>query len=436
MRRPEQATPPGDWFIWLILAGRGWGKTRTGAEFIREEVMAGRMRHVALVAETAADARDVMVLGPSSGILAVHPPEERPVYEPSNRRLLWKNGAIAHTYSAEDPEQLRGPEHDGFWADEPAKWRRGRDTWSNLMMGLRLGKHPRGVATTTPRRVPLIQDLLDQIKSQPGAVVLSGGGTRENIQNLSPIFLSEVVRKYEGTTLGRQELDAILLEDIEGALWTRGLLDMTRVDPGTIPPMTGIVVGVDPPAAGGDDDTAECGIIVAGRGEDQHAYLIDDRSVRGSPGVWGRAVMDAFQDYLADQIVAERNNGGEMVRFVLEAMAREGARVLSDFDLNGAIQTVWASRGKRTRAEPVATLSERGLLHVVGSLPQLEDQLCQWVPLSGMASPDRLDAAVWAVTALMLDEMPAVRGVTAPGFGAGAFDLRAIAAARRRLTYR
>jgi len=382
-RRPKQTTPAGDWRKWLILAGRGFGKTRTGAEFIREQVVSGNAKFIALVGATAADVRDTMIEG-QSGILSVFPPGQRPQYEPSKRRVTFHNGAIATAYSADEPDRLRGPNHDTAWADELAAWRYA-DAWDQLTLGLRIGTHPRVVVTTTPRPVPVIKQL---VETDDGSVIVTRGSTFENISNLAPSFVSEMMRRYEGTTLGRQELHAEILDDVEGALWNRTMLDTLRVH--KPPTMKRIVVAIDP-AASNNSTSNETGIVVAGISTDGIGYVLDDKTLKGSPNDWGVAALAAFNQYQADRIVAEANQGGDMV-----------AHTLRTVDRNAPIKLVRASRGKRTRAEPIAALYEQGRIHHVGFLTQLEDQMCGWVP-DITASPDRVDALVWALTELMIE---------------------------------
>lgn len=378
--RPKQLPPDGQWTTWLILAGRGWGKTRTGSEAVRKAVHDGR-RRIALVAPTAADGRDVMVEG-ESGLLSVGPEDERPNYEPSKRRLTWPSGAIATLYSAEDPDQLRGPQHDYAWCDELASWKR-PETWDMLLFGLRLGSDPRCVVTTTPRPTKQIKDLI----ADPTCRV-TRGSTYENRANLAPAFFSQIVRRYEGTRLGRQELLAEILDDNPGALWRRPDIDDHKI--ATLPgELRRIVVAVDP-AVTSNEDSDETGIIVAGVGHDGRGYVLDDMSLRGTPHQWGTQAVAAYSKYKADRLVAENNNGGEMVEHTVRTV-----------DPNVSYKGVHASRGKVIRAEPIAALYEQGRVHHVGSFPELEDQLCQWEP--GMASPDRLDALVWALSELMLD---------------------------------
>lgn len=377
--RPSQLPPPGDWRVWLILAGRGFGKTRTGAETVIDRVRRGVSKRVGLIAPTAADARDVMVEG-ESGILACSPPDFRPLYEPSKRRLTWPNGAVATLFSAEEPDRLRGPQHDFIWADEPAAWKY-PETWDMAMFGLRLGTDPRVIATTTPRPTRMIRDLV----ADPGTVV-TRGTTYENARNLAPAFLTAIVKKYEGTRLGRQELNGEILDDNPGALWHRGVIENLRVR--EYPSLLRIVVGVDP-AVTSDSTSAETGIVVAGIAADGHCYVLEDASLQGNPLAWATAVARAYDQHRADRVVGEQNNGGELV----EANVRTVAPRIS-------YKGVWASRGKRTRAEPISSLYEQGKVHHVGTFPTLEDQMCDWAPDSGDPSPDRMDALVWALTEL------------------------------------
>lgn len=378
--RPEQLAPAGSWYTWLILAGRGWGKTRSGVEYVRGKVERGEWRRVALVASTAADARDVIVEG-ESGFLATAPPNFRPVYEPSKRRLTWPNGAIATTYSAEKPDTLRGPQHDGALADELAKWRY-EEAWDQLLLGLRLGEDPRVVVMTTPRPTKIIKDLF-----KDSTTAVSGGSTYQNVANLAPAFTRKIISKYQGTRLGRQELYAEILGDNPGALWTRDTLEENRVT--RIPEMKRIVVAIDPAATSGED-ADDTGIVVAGLGRDGHGYVLDDLSVHVSPNEWAKQAISAYHKYQADRIVAEINNGGEMVETTIRTVER-----------HIPYRALHASRGKQTRAEPVAALYEQHRVHHLGMFSQLEDQLCEWVP-GEAESPDRLDALVWAITELML----------------------------------
>lgn len=379
--RPAQQIPPGDWQTWIVNAGRGFGKTRTGAEFVRRMVESGQWKRVALVAETAADARDVMIEG-ESGLMAISPPWFYPHYEPSKRRVTWPNGAIATTYEARQYDRLRGPQHHGAWVDELAKMRYANETWDMLQFGLRLGQKPRVVVTTTPRAVKLIKTLMAD-----ASTVVTGGSSYDNRANLAPSFFGKIITKYEGTRLGAQEIHAKILEDAPGALWKRDRLDALRVV--KFPDLVRIVVAVDP-AASSDEDAAETGIIVAGLGVDGHGYVLDDMSLQGSPNEWGSEAVAAYHKFKADRIIGESNNGGEMVEYVIRTI-----------DSKVSYKAVHASRGKLTRAEPIASLDEQGKIHHVGTFADLEDQQCSWVP--GMKSPDRMDARVWAFTELMLD---------------------------------
>lgn len=315
-----------------------------------------------------------------SGLLAICPPWNMPKYEPSKRRVTWPNGAIATSYSADEPDRLRGPQHDAAWCDELAAWRYA-EAWDNLQLGLRLGDDPRAVVTTTPKRVKLYRDLL----AKPTTVV-TRGTTYENIQNLAAAFAEQIITQYEGTRLGRQEIYADLLEDSEGALWSRAKLEELRVR--EAPQFVRVVVAIDPAITSGEESN-ETGIIVAGLGYNGHGYIIEDQTCRTSPDGWGRRAVDAYHRHQADRIVAEVNQGGDMVEHVIRTV-----------DATVSYRKVHATRGKYTRAEPIAALYEQGRVHHVGYFAHLEDQMCSWEP--GDESPDRLDAAVWALTELML----------------------------------
>lgn len=406
--RPSQLPPPGDWRYWLILAGRGFGKTRSGAEWVRAQVEGGRGR-LALVGPTSADVRDVMVEG-ESGLMAICPPWERPTYQASRRRLVWPNGALAFLYSAQEPERLRGPQHDAAWADELAAWAYAQETWDQLQLGLRLGPDPRCVITTTPKPLPLVRQLV----SDPTCVV-TRGSTYENAKNLSQAFVERIIRRYEGTRLGRQELHAELLVDAPGALWTYDTLIACRTT--SVPDLQRVVVAVDPSGSSGSDEGDQQGVVVAGLGVDGVGYVLADYSCRLSPQGWGRRAIEAFDAYAADRIVAEKNYGGEMVRFTLQAVRKTAPVVL-----------VNASRGKMVRAEPVSALYEQGRIrHLVkdpadNPLSELEEEMRQATTAGyvGDGSPNRLDALVWALTDLFL---------TKEGAGAAFLEL-----ARRELS--
>jgi phage terminase large subunit-like protein len=391
--RPEQILPPGDWLTWLVLAGRGFGKTRTGAEAVRRLVCgptplaAGQYNRIALVAETSADARDVMVEGPA-GLLSVHPAAFRPLYEPSKRRLTWPNGAVATVFNATEPDQLRGPNHDLSWSDELAKWAYAEETWDMLQFGMRLGNHPRQIITTTPKPIPVVKRIL---KSE--STFITHGSTFDNRSNLAPSFFTQVVARYEGTRLGRQELRAEMLDDVEGALWTREMIDAARAPVKRVD-MARVVVSIDPSGTKGDEDSGDwIGIIVAAKGVDGRGYILADRSCKLPPGAWGRRAVDAYREFGADRIIAERNFGGAMVEHVIRTV-----------DRSVAYQEVTASRGKVQRAEPVAALYEQKRVTHLGDFTELEDQLCQMTPdgYLGSGSPDRADALVWALSELMI----------------------------------
>jgi phage terminase large subunit-like protein len=378
--RPSQLPPPRDWRIWLFLAGRGAGKTRAGAEWVRHLVEQQGVMRIALVAPTAADARDVMVLG-ESGIVAVSPPWFRPLYEPSKRCLRWPNGAIATLYSAEEPDRLRGPQHEAAWCDELCAWNKAQDCWDMLMFGLRLGADPRVFVSTTPKPQPLLKALL----AMPQCAV-TRATTFDNRANLARPFIEEIAARYQGTRLGRQELEGQLVEDVEGALWTRAMLEAART---TVRPLTfkRIVIGLDPSGGGGSAQ----GIVVAALGTDGLYYVVEDASLTANPEGWAERVVSVHDRHQADKIVLERNYGGDLGLAVLER-ARRGL----------PIAMVTASRGKHVRAEPIALLYEQGKVRHLGAFPDLEDQLCAMRPdgYAGVGSPDRLDALVWALTEL------------------------------------
>jgi phage terminase large subunit-like protein len=379
--RPDQIAPGGDWTTWLVLGGRGAGKTRSGAEWIRGLVERGEAGRIALIGETLGDVREVMIDGPS-GLCGLG--GSRPRYEASRKRLLWPNGAVAQAFSASEPESLRGPQFDAAWADEVGKWRYAEAAWDMLQFGLRLGAHPRQVVTTTPRPAPILKRLLADERC-----AVTRASTYANRANLADAFFRSVIARYEGTRLGRQELDAELIEDNPDALWSRETIDKARVR--KAPELVRIVVAVDPPATSGPN-ADECGIVVAGIADDGRAYVLDDRSMGGlTPLTWASRAAKAFRDHEADRIVAESNQGGEMVSTIMRQVMP-----------TAPLKLVRATRGKRVRAEPVAALYEHGFVSHVGALARLEDQMCDFVPGSGK-SPDRLDALVWALTDLMLD---------------------------------
>ncbi|WP_115367696.1 DNA-packaging protein [Alteripontixanthobacter maritimus] len=391
--RKEQLPPPGDWRIWMICAGRGFGKTRAGAEWVRAVAKRDPDARVALVGSSISEVRAVMVEG-ESGLLAISPPDRAPQFEPSLKRLTWPNGAQAFLYSAAEPEGLRGPQHSAAWCDEIGKWenasQRAISAWDNLLMGMRLGEDPRILATTTPRAVPLVRRLLAE--ADAGDVIVSRGSTYDNATNLPERFVRQMKRSFGKTALGRQELDGEILADVEGALWTRALLERCRET--ALPEASSrIVIGVDPPASAKGD---ACGIIVTGIGDSGVATVLADASVqKASPEKWARAVARAAKAWNVDRVIAEANQGGAMVESVLRAA-----------DIALPVKLVHASRGKVARAEPVAALYEAGRVRHSAMFAKLEDELCGLMAggtYEGPGrSPDRADALVWALTELML----------------------------------
>jgi phage terminase large subunit-like protein len=384
------------WRIWLFLGGRGAGKTRAGAEWVRAlalglpEVTSEPVGRIALVGESAADVREVMIEG-VSGILRAHERGERPLFEASRRRVVWPNGAVAQAFSAEDPEALRGPQFDAAWCDELAKWRLAEETWDMLQFGLRLGAWPRQLITTTPRAVPLLKRIL----TEPGTKQ-THATTRENEDNLAPAFLETVVRRYGGTRLGRQELEGEFVEERPDALWTRAIIERARVV--SAPHLARIVVAIDPPASSHKRADA-CGVVAAGIDDAGFAYVLADESLAAArPQQWAQVALALYHRLHADALVAEVNQGGEMV-----------ASVIAEADASVPVTSVRATRGKYLRAAPVAQLYEQKRVHHVGAFPALEDEMCAFGPegLLNGRSPDRLDALVWAVTALALTPKPA-----------------------------
>lgn len=390
--RDDQAPPSGPWTAWAIVGGRGSGKTRAGAEWVRAlahgdpAFTAEPVGRIALIGETFADVRDVMVEGPSGLLALPRVRHARPLWQPSRRRLEFGNGAVALAFSAEEPDGLRGPQFGAAWSDEIAKWRHAEAAYDMIQFGLRLGARPRGLVTTTPRPIPLIRRLF----SDPRTAV-TRARTAANAQNLAPDFLEAVVGRYAGTRLGRQELDGELIEDRPDALWSRSGIEVNRV--AQVPGLVRVVVAVDPPAsarAGAD----ACGIVAAGLGSDGAAYVLADATCeRASPQAWASAALALYHRLSADALVVEVNQGGDMV-----------SAVLAEVDAAVPVTPVRATRGKYLRAEPVSLLYDQGRVHHVGALPALEDELCDFGPggLSTGASPDRLDALVWALTHLML----------------------------------
>lgn len=390
--RSDQLPPPEPWLIWLVLGGRGAGKTRTGAEWIREQVHVGDKRRIALVGPTLSDAREVMLEG-ESGLLNIGYPQERPKFIASRRRLEWPNGAIGQIFTAEDPEGLRGPQFDCAWADEFCAWTYAEETLSNLRLGLRLGDQPQLVITTTPRPTKALLALLDM-----EGVSSTRSRTQDNQQFLAPTFLTAMKAAYDGTRIGRQELNGDILQDYEGALWSRAGLEACQI--AEVPQLEKVIVAVDPPTTSGKKSD-KCGIIIAGRTRTDRGHRIVSRAVilhdatleRASPERWAKAAVDSVRHWQADYILVEVNQGGDMVRSVLDAV-----------DPTVCVKTVFATRSKTIRAEPVAALYEQGRVKHVGRFHELEDELCSFGSRLGKKpkSPDRADALVWAVTDLLL----------------------------------
>lgn len=397
--RPAQFEPDGDWNIWFINAGRGFGKTRAGVEWVREQIKRGHKR-IAAVAATNSDIERVMVKG-ESGFLnccsqhdKTHKGKEMgyPLWSPTKRTLSWDNGAVVEFYSAEEPERLRGPQFHAAWCDELAAWKKDEDTYDMLQFCLRLGRHPRICVTTTPKSTKLVRKLLKDPK-----VHVTGGSTFDNAANLAGTYLNAVKEQYEGTRLGRQELYAEVLEENEGALWTTDTIDSCQVDRDKVPDLSRIVVALDP-AVTSNAESDMTGIVVAGVDVNGKGYILGDYTDRLSPQGWAAKAIELYHQYEADRIVAEVNQGGDMVKHTIHGE-----------DESVPLRMVRASRGKYARAEPVAALYERGLVHHVrnqedgANLNELETQMRTWEPLGSIGSPDRLDALVWALTDLMLN---------------------------------
>jgi phage terminase large subunit-like protein len=412
--RPEQQEPDEDWWtIWAIVAGRGVGKTRSGSEWVKDKAQTPNTR-IALVARTSADGRDVMVEG-ESGIMNIYPPSEQPTYSPANRRITWPNGSIATTFSADVPDQVRGPQFHYAWCDEMAAWNHvpgvdGATAWDNVQIATRLGDRPKLLATTTPKRLPAMQELL---KREGKDVIVTRGSTLDNAGNLGEAYLNFVYGLYAGTRMEQQELHGIMLDDVEGALWDEPLITRSRV---TAPPI-GLplkVIAVDPSVA--EEPKDECGIIVAGATggktvSGRHAYILDDASVHGSPDVWAKEVVRLWEVWRCP-VVVEVNQGGALVK-----------RMIHSLNPDIKVIEVRARQGKAVRAEPVLLKYDQGRIHHVGWLGTLESQMCSWVPGETKKSPDRLDALVYAVIALIVDPPPSL----------GAGPMRAKSPARHQL---
>ncbi len=400
--RPEQLPPSGDWRFWLVLAGRGFGKTRAGAEYVRMVAESGKVAQIHLVGATVGACRDIMVEG-ESGILKTAPSWFKPHYHSTKRKLEWPNGVVAYCFSADVPERLRGPQCGFAWCDELALWQYA-EAWTQLKFGLRLGDDPRCIITTTPRPKMLVRELRDD-----PLCVVTGGSTHDNKANLAKAFTEEILKRYEGTTLGEQEIYAQLLDEMPGALWKRADLDEWREY--MMPNLTKTIVAVDP-ATTATQSSDECGVIGMGLGfyhssARPHVYVLRDSSGIAAPGVWARRAIDMALDIRAEYIVAEKNQGGDMVSHTIKSMLRDGEKM--------KVKLVHASKGKQTRAEPVAALYEQGMVHHVGTFRDLEDQLCNYDGSKDEKSPDRMDALVWGISDLMLKPSSPRVGVSTKG---------------------
>jgi len=386
--RPEQLMPPGEWRTWILLGGRGSGKTRPGAEAIRQIMTDYPGIRVALIGPTSSDCRDVMIEG-ESGLLNCFPPEERPYYKPSRRLIQCRNGSVGFTYSAEEPERLRGPQHGAAWLDEIGTYPDLKALWDLMVPGIRLGTFTRRIATTTPRPLPFLHELLKDPTSR-----ISRMRTKDNAANLPKETIEELYRIYGGTRIGRQELDGELLEEAEGALWTHSRIDALRVRPEDVPELARIVIPIDPSTTSGPDSDA-CGMVPVALGVNGHGYVLDDVTAVLSPDDWISRAVAQYDKWDADRIIGEANNGGDLIESLLRTQRK-----------NISYEKVHASRGKITRAEPVAALYEQGKIHhVIGrNLKDLENEMCNYVP--GMSkSPNRMDSLVWGVSYLMLKRM-------------------------------
>jgi len=386
--RPEQLAPGGVWNTWLVLSGRGWGKSRTGAEWVRQKVKDGA-RRIAFIASTAADARDVMIEG-ESGIMNCGPPDERPKYEPSKRRLTWPNGAVASIFSSEKPDRLRGPQFDLAWGDELGSWyippatSNDKDPLDMLYFGLRLGNNPQAIFTTTPRPTKHIKGLLKDKNC-----VVTKGSTYDNRANLADSFFEKIIEKYEGTRLGRQEIYAEVLDDNPDAMFSMVDIDNNRIrEISDRLTLERVVVALDP-AAKSLETSDDTGIVACAKGDDGHYYILEDNTCHETPSGWAKEAVKTYNRNSADRLVGETNNGGEMIEAVLRTES-----------IDISYQSVTASRGKAIRAEPIAALYEQGKVHHVGAFAQLEDEMCSWSPLEDRYSPNRLDALVWGLSAL------------------------------------
>ena len=389
----EEQLPPEEWgtegyFIWNVIAGRGYGKTRMSAEVFIHAVQYGGYKYPNLAGSTAEDVRDIMIEG-ESGILSCAPKDFYPEFIPSLKKLIWPNDVVSHIYYGSEPDKARGPQSDFLWCDELSKWQRPEETFDNLLMGLRLGENPLCIVTSTPRPTKFLMDLEKRTDKQGRAcTVVTRGKTQDNFKNLSPVFISTIISKYEGTRLGRQELEGCFLDDNGEALWKRKDIDGYRVQ--SIPQLSYVVVGVDPAVTSkaGSDNT---GIVVAGKGTDGHGYVLGDYTLHDTPKRWAEAAITAYNRHEANVIVGETNNGGDLVEMNIKTV-----------DTSIPFKAVHASRGKAIRAEPISALYEQGRVHHFGTFPDLEDQLCEWIP-GAEKSPDRIDALVYALSMLNLN---------------------------------
>lgn len=382
LARANQLPPTGNWANWLVLAGRGFGKTRLGAEWLAAQAIRNPGARCAIVARTFSDVRQVTLEGVSGILDILREYDAVAEWNKALGRITLKNGSIIASYTAEEPDKLRGPQHHFAWCDELAAWQY-PDTWNQLQFGMRLGEHPQTVITTTPRPTKLVKDLMAR-----ETTVITRGSTFDNADNLSQSALLELQMRYGGTRLGQQELYGAILDDNPGALWSRSLLEQTRITPDKCPPLIRVVVGVDPAVTSGEDSDST-GIVVAGMSNDGHYYVLSDNTLKASPQVWASKAVEVYNQHKADRIIAEVNNGGDLVLHVLQQVSP-----------TIPVKKVTASRGKAIRAEPIAALFEQSRAHLVGYFTELEDELCEWEPGTNMASPDRLDAMVWALTDL------------------------------------
>ena len=395
--RPDQIVPwdDDDWDILLVLAGRGFGKTRMGAEAVRQYSQQQPGARIAVVAPTYGAARDVCYEG-ESGLLGVCPADAVARYNRSLGQVRFTNQSLCQWYSGGDPERFRGPQHHLIWADELCAWPNAQETWDMMLMGLRLGAHPRIIITTTPKPSPLIVELVKRAQEGDKRIRLVTGSTFDNSANLPESALEALRQRYEGTTLGRQELFAELILDSPGALWSREAIEINRVTADKAPDLVRIVVAVDPAVSAKGDRVAETGIVVAGIGEDRHCYVLEDGTMENAtPDQWASKAVSLYSNWSADRIVYERNQGGDLIRHTFQTI-----------DDRLPLKAVVASKGKQTRAEPVSALYEQGRVHHVGNFPVMEDQMCFWNPNDPSQrgnSPDRVDALVWAVSELMLN---------------------------------